>query len=106
MNLDRTLDDEQMAMTDAAVKRKKSILAIWQMECSWLMFILGNIDPGFGEWESARNIFRMKQAGMMMSAFVNHLAIIFTAIPIANSGHHQAKKPKRFMIGQVCFGKA
>ncbi|MFR8392047.1 MAG: gamma-glutamyl-gamma-aminobutyrate hydrolase family protein [Pilosibacter sp.] len=28
MNLDRTLDDEQMAMIDAAVKAKKPILAI------------------------------------------------------------------------------
>ena len=40
MNLDRTLDDEQMAMIDAAVKAKKPILRSAE-ECSWLMFILG-----------------------------------------------------------------
>ena len=81
MNLDRTLDDEQMAMIDAAVKAKKPILAI----CRGMQLVnglfWGNIDPGSGRMELCINMFRTRISCMIRSAFQELHSRSSTVIP-------------------------
>ena len=103
MNLDRTLDDEQMAMIDAAVKAKKPILAICRGMQLVNVYFGGTLIQDLENGTMHKYVPNENKLHDTVCISGTPFAIIYGDTGIVNSAHHQAVKKlgKGFKIGQV-----
>ena len=106
-NLDRELDELQLAVVDAAVKAKKPILAICRgMQLVNIYFggtLIQDLEKGSLHTYESDEIKLHNTINIRRTPF----ELMYGASGIVNSAHHQAvKKPgKGFKIGQVWFSR-
>ena len=103
MNLDRTLDDEQMAMIDAAVKAKKPILAICRGMQLVNVYFGGTLIQDLENGTMHKYVPNENKLHDTVCISGTPFAIIYGDTGIVNSAHHQAVKKlgKGFKIGQA-----
>lgn len=104
MNLDRTLDDEQMAMIDAAVKAKKPILAICRGMQLVNVYFGGTLIQDLENGTMHKYVPNENKLHDTVCISGTPFAIIYGDTGIVNSAHHQAVKNWEKDLRSVRYG--